>query len=318
MILDPTTQHFLIEFDKLPKMQDLPIAESRAGMVLGQSTGPRLPADILDRTIPNLNKPGAQIPIRVLRPPNSKDQLPAALYFHGGGWTLGNRDTHDRLLRELVHEAGIAIVLVEYSLSPEAKFPIAIEEAHAAAHWLATRGSELNIDGSRLAIIGDSSGGNIAAACTHLCKQRGGPDLLLQILLCPVLNTSFDTPSHTEFYNGPFLTRADMEWFLHHYLATPADASNPLVAPLRFPTDQLQGLPPALIITAEYDPLRDEAEAYARKLTEAGVPTVCTRYQGTIHDFMYLNALAATPNTRALVAQVGAVLPHVLLHQARV
>lgn len=317
MVLDAATRAFLEAFDKLPKMQDLPIAESRAGMILGQSTGPRLPAEILDRCIPRGTKHGADIPIRILRPPNTKGPLPAALYFHGGGWVLGNRDTHDRLLRELVHESGVAIVFIEYSLAPEAKFPIAIEEAHAAARWIASHGPELNIDGSRLALIGDSSGGNIAAACAHLCKQRGGPHILLQILHCPVCDTTFSTPSIREYANGPFLTRADMQWFLNHYLANPSDASNPLVAPLRFAPDQLKGLPPTLILTAEHDPLRDEAEAYAKNLTDAGVPTVCTRYQSTIHDFLYLNALAQTPCTRAAVAQVGAAMRHMLLHPAR-
>lgn len=313
MILDATTRAFLEAFDKLPKMQSLPIADSRRGMIVGQSTGPRLPAEILDRTIPHLGKPGAQIPIRILRPQHTTGPLPAAIYFHGGGWVLGNRDTHDRFLRELVHESGVAIVFVEYSLAPEAKFPTQIEEAHAAARWLAANGPELNFETSRLALIGDSSGANIAAACAHLCKQRGGPHLACQILLCPVTDTSFSSPSIREYANGPFLTRDDMQWFLNHYLANPSDANNPLVAPLRFPIDQLRGLPPTLIITAEHDPLRDEGESYARNLTEAGVPTVCTRYLGAIHDFMYVNALAETANSRALLAQVGTALRHILL-----
>ncbi|MFO0861902.1 MAG: alpha/beta hydrolase [Phycisphaerales bacterium] len=308
MVFDETTQRFLDAFAKLPAMEELPIAESRAGVVAGQSGGARAPADVLDRTIPHLGKPGADITIRVLRPVGCPRTLPAALFFHGGGWVLGNRDTHDRLLRELVHESGVALVCIEYALAPEAKFPVAIEQAHAAARWIAQSGNEIGLDGSRLAVVGDSSGGNIAAACAHLCRQRGGPVLLAQVLLCPVLDASFSSPSIGEFAQGPFLTKADMQWFLDHYLNNAAEKTNPLVSPLAFTHEQLKSLPPTLIITAECDPLRDEAEAYARKLVAAGVRCVCTRYLGAIHDFMYVNALAETANTRAAVAQASQAL----------
>lgn len=313
MILDPTTRHFLIEFDKLPKMQDLPIAESRAGMVLAQSTGPRLPVLIQDRIIPHLGKPGAEIFIRIIRPPLSEANptppiLPALLYFHGGGWVLGDRNTHDRLIREIAVASNVALVFVEYTRSPEVRFPYALEEGYAALQWVAQNAKSLNIDPAKLAIAGDSAGANMATVIAQLAKARNGPKLNLQILLCPNTDAAFDTPSHREFEHGPFLTRADMQWFLKHYLGGVTDPLDPMVSPLRTPSDQLTGLPPALVITAEYDALRDEGEFYATNLTKAGVPVTATRVSGTIHSFMYLNALAGTRMTQEALSTIKSFL----------
>ena len=308
MVLDPATKAFLDFFEKLPKIQDLPIADSRAGMVLGQSTGPRLPVLIEDRIIPHLGKPGAEIFIRIIRPPNitaTAPILPGLLYFHGGGWVLGDRNTHDRLIREIAVASNVALVFVEYTRSPEVRFPYALEEGYAALQWIEQNAKSLNIDPAKLAIAGDSAGANLAAVIAQLAKQRGGPNLKLQILLCPNTDAAFDTPSHREFVNGPFLTRADMEWFLEHYLGGVTDRLDPMVSPLQTPLDHLRGLPPALIITAEYDALRDEGEEYARRLTQAGVPVTAARVPGTIHSFMYLNALANTTATESTIARIA-------------
>jgi len=315
MVLDDATRNFLELFDKLPKMQDLPIADSRAGMVLGQSTGPRLPVLIDDRIIPHLGKPGAEIFIRIIRPPLASAEptanppiLPGLLYFHGGGWVLGDRNTHDRLIREIAVASNVALIFVEYTRSPEVRFPYALEEGYAALQWVAQNAKSLNIDPTRLAIAGDSAGANLATVICQLAKQRNGPKLNLQILLCPNTDAAFDTPSHREFEHGPFLTRADMQWFLEHYLGGVADPLDPMVSPLRTPLDQLRGLPPALVITAEYDPLRDEGEEYANMLTQAGVPVAATRTLGTIHSFMYPNALVQTTATTNAVARIAATL----------
>jgi len=313
MVLDDATRNFLELFDTLPKMQDLPIAESRAGMVLGQSTGPRLPVLIEDRIIPHLGKPGAEIFIRIIRPPPSEATqtppiLPGLLYFHGGGWVLGDRNTHDRLIREIAVASNVALVFVEYTRSPEVRFPYALEEGYAALQWVEQNAKSLNIDATKLAIAGDSAGANLATVICQLAKQRNGPKLNLQILLCPNTDAAFDTPSHREFVNGPFLTRADMQWFLEHYLGGVTDPLDPLVSPLRTPLDRLRGMPPALIITAEYDPLRDEGERFASNLRNAGVPTTAMRIPNTIHSFMYVNALTSTPATHSALAHIAAAL----------
>ena len=313
MVLDDATRNFLELFEKLPKMQDLPIADSRAGMVLGQSTGPRLPVLIEDRIIPHLGKPGAEIFIRIIRPPPSEATQtppirPGLLYFHGGGWVLGDRNTHDRLIREIAVASNVALVFVEYTRSPEVRFPYALEEGYAALQWVEQNAKSLNIDATKLAIAGDSAGANLATVICQLAKQRNGPKLNLQILLCPNTDAAFDTPSHREFVNGPFLTRADMQWFLEHYLGGVTDPLDPLVSPLRTPLDQLRGLPPALVITAEYDPLRDEGEEYAKKLSQAGASVAATRMPRTIHSFMYLNALSHIRQTEHTNKEIASFL----------
>lgn len=312
MVFDPATAAFLAEFEKLPKMQDLTIAESRAGMVLGQSTGPRLPVLIEDRIIPHLGKPGAEIFIRIIRPPPSEAAhmpiLPGLLYFHGGGWVLGDRNTHDRLIREIAVTSNVALVFIEYTRSPEVRFPYALEEGYAALQWVEQNAKPLNIDATKLAIAGDSAGANLATVICQLAKLRSGPKLNLQILLCPNTDGSFDTSSHREFEHGPFLTRADMQWFLEHYLGGVTNPLDPMVSPLRTPLDDLRGLPPALIITAEYDPLRDEGENYAKKLAQAGIPVTATRTPRTIHSFMYVNALSRTAATGSAIAEIAAAL----------
>ena len=222
--------------------------------------------------------------------------LPAIIYLHGGGWVLSDADSYDRLLRELAAGTGAAVVFVNYTRSPEAHYPVAIEECYAATRWIADHGRELRLDPSRLALVGDSSGGNLAAAVTLLAVERSGPHIAYQVLVYPVTDANFDTASYREFADSPILTRDD-EWFWDHYAPDPAMRTEPTASPLRASPDQLAHVPPALVITAELDVLRDEAEAYAHRLTTAGVAVTLTRYPASIHGFLSLNVLAQTPAT---------------------
>jgi acetyl esterase len=235
------------------------------------------------------------------------------LYTHGAGWVFGNRHTHGRLARELALGARAAVVFVNYSLSPEARYPVALEQVHAAATWVVDHGEQHGLDGSRVAVAGDSVGGNLTAALTLLSQRRGGPGFAAQVLFYPVTDAAFDTGSYEQFADGYFLTRQGMRWFLDQYTTDPQQRAESTASPLRAPADALAGLPPALVITAEADVLRDEGEAYAARLREAGVPVVALRYQGIIHDFVMLNALRGTAAATAAIAQAGAYL-HDALH----
>jgi acetyl esterase len=234
--------------------------------------------------------------------------LPVIVYFHGGGWILGNERTHDRLIRELARDARAAVVFVKYTPSPEARFPVPVEQGYAATRYVAEHGARFGLDPTRLAIAGDSVGGNMAAVVARLAKERGGPEIRLQALFYPVTDARFDTASYQQFAEGPWLTRREMQWFFDAYAPDPADRERPDVAPLRTPIERLRGLAPALVIVDENDVLRDEGEAYAHLLMNAGVPVKAVRVLGTIHDFMMLNAIADTPPTRAAITLAGAEL----------
>jgi acetyl esterase len=275
-----------------------------AGLQTGQ--GLRFEADSEDCTISA--GPTGEIALRIVRPRNLPGPLPAVLYFHGGGWVLGDRDTHDRLVRELAVGAQAAVVFVEYARAPEAQYPVAIEQAYAATQWVADNGADIKVDPARLALVGDDVGGTIVAAVTLLARERRGPPIRFQVLFYPVTDAHFETASYTQFAEGPWLTRTAMEWFWDSYAPDRAVRTMPTVAPLRASFDQLQGLPPALVITAEADVLRDEGEAYAHKLLAAGVPVTAVRYLGAIHDFMLLNPIAQSLPTRAAIAQAAAAL----------
>ena len=225
------------------------------------------------------------------------------MFFHGGGWVAGGTDTHDRLIREIAVAAHAAVVFVAFGRAPEARFPLALEEAYAATTFVVNHADSLNFDGTRLAVVGDGAGGNIAAAVSIMSKERRGPKIALQVLFYPVTAANFEAASYQVWRDGPWLTRQDMEWFWDAYLPSVGDRADVLATPLSATNDQLRGLPDTLVITAEVDVLRDEGEAYARKLSEAYVRTTCTRYIGTIHDFVMLNALADTPAARAAVEQ---------------
>jgi acetyl esterase/lipase len=215
--------------------------------------------------------------------PGGTGLRPALVFFHGGGWVIGDLDTHDGICRSLANAADCVVASVDYRLAPEHRYPTAAEDAFAATRWVAAEGPRLGIDGRRLAVGGDSAGGNLAAAVTLMGRERGGPRLAFQLLVVPCTHHAFDTPSYRECAEGYLLTREAMRWFWGHYLRRPEDGREPHASPLLAPN--LAGLPPALVITAGYDPLRDEGEAYADRLREAGVPVTLTRYPGMIHGF---------------------------------
>lgn len=257
------------------------------------------PVEIEDLIIPG--GPGGQLSIRILRPLNAPAPLPTLVYIHGAGWVFGNAHTHDRLIRELAVGTGAAVVFPNYSLSPEARYPTAIEENYAVLKWVAEQGSGHGLDTRRLALAGDSVGGNMVAAVTLMAKARGGPAIQRQLLFYPVTDASFETPSYQQFASGYFLRRDAMIWFWDQYTGDPRQREEITASPLRATIDQLRDLPPALIITAEADVLRDEGEAYANKLREAGVRVTAVRFQGIIHDFVMLNALANTAAARSAI-----------------
>jgi len=272
----------------------------------------KISANVKNRTIsggPN----STEVTITIVRPQNSgKEALPVVIYIHGGGWVLGGFDTHERLVRELANKANTVVIFVNYTLSPEAKYPVALEQAYAAINWVAQNGQSINVDSSRLAIVGDSVGGNLAAALTLLVKERGGPSIKFQVLFYPVTDANFDTPSYLKYEQGYWLTREAMKWFWNNYTSNQTNLKEPTVSPLQASIDQLSGLPPALIINGENDVLRDEGEAYALKLLKAGVQVTAVRYHGTIHDFVMLNAITDDPSPRGAIEQASHMLKQVL------
>ncbi|MER5928020.1 alpha/beta hydrolase [Streptomyces mirabilis] len=238
------------------------------------------------------------VQVRIVKPVGTQGMLPVVLYVHGGGWVTGNAGTHDRLVRELAVGTHAAVVFVEYDRSPEAKYPVAIEQAYATAHWITAKGAEEGLDAARLAVAGDSVGGNMTAALTLMAKQRGDVTFVHQSLYYPVTDAAQDTESYREFADGPYLTAKAMAWFWDCYTTDPAQRAEITASPLRA---SLQELPPALVIVDDSDVLRDEGEAYARRLTQADVPTTSIRINGTLHDFMMLNPLRTTQATTAAV-----------------
>jgi acetyl esterase len=249
--------------------------------------------------------PHGPIPLRLYRPAgvDAAACLPVLVYFHGGGWVIGDLDTHDVLCRQLTAEAGISVISVDYRLAPEHKFPASVDDAWAATRFIVDHAAELNVDASRLAVAGDSAGGNLAAVVALLARDQGGPAIRLQVLNYPVTDCRIDSPSYGEFADGFLLTRVSMQWFIDHYLKSPADAGDWRASPLRAPS--LAGLPPALIITAGFDPLRDEGEAYAARLRQAGVRVDAVCFGGMIHGFLPMGRLISTGN-RAVSLVAGA------------
>jgi acetyl esterase/lipase len=234
------------------------------------------------------------------------------LFIHGGVWIAGNFENHKRLVRDLVVGSGAAAVFVEYTPIPDAIFPTQIEQCYAVAQWLVEHGAAVGIDGSRIAVAGNSVGGDMSAALTLMAKDRGGPEIRLQVLMVPATDTNFETQSYRDFDTGRFLARAFMKFGWDIYAPNEKIRNNPYAVPMRASIDQLRGLPPALVITAENDPLRDEGEAYARKLKEAGVPVTAIRYNGTIHDFVLLNGIKDVPSTQAALRQASAAIREAL------
>ncbi|MGV9387302.1 alpha/beta hydrolase [Nonomuraea sp. NPDC003707] len=303
-VLEEAAQAFAEATENPPYLYDLGPVEGRKAVDGVQDGDVPVPdADIEDLTVPG--GPSGEVSIRIFRPAGSQGTLPVILYVHGAGWVFGNAHTHDRLVRELTVRAQAATVFVNYSLSPEAKYPTAIEEIYAALQWISEHGAEHDLDPARIAVAGDSVGGNMTAATTILAKRRNGPNLTAQLLFYPVTDAAFDTGSYDQFASGYFLSRDGMKWFWDQYTTDPAQRAEITASPLRASLDELAGLPPALVIVAEADVLRDEGEAYAAKLRAAGVPTTAVRYQGIIHDFVMVNAMRDTYAAKAATQQGG-------------
>jgi len=285
-------------------IETLSPADARAVLVGAQaSVKLNLPAaNVSQKTI---KADGKEISLTIVRPAGSTGVLPAFMFFHGGGWILGDFQTHERFVRDLVADSGAVAVFVNYTPSPEARFPVAINQAYAATRWVAEHGAEIGVDGQRLAVAGNSVGGNMAAVVALMAKEKGAPSLRAQVLFWPVTNASFENASYDEFTEGHFLTKSMMKWFWDAYTTSATQRQDIHASPLLASRDQLKGLPPTLIQTAEKDVLRDEGEAYGRKLDAAGVTVVATRYNGMIHDFGLLNVLQHLPATRAALHQAA-------------
>ncbi|HDS1735635.1 MULTISPECIES: alpha/beta hydrolase [Pseudomonas] len=248
---------------------------------------------------------GQPIKLTIVRPAKTKGELPVFMYFHGGGWVLGDYPTHQRLIRDLVVGSGAVAVYVDYTPSPEAHYPTAINQAYAATRWVAEHGKQIHVDSSRLAVAGNSVGGNMAAVVALKAKEAGTPKLRFQLLLWPVTDASFESASYKQFAEGHFLTSGMMKWFWDSYTTDTAARAQIYASPLRASSEQLKGLPPALVQTAEFDVLRDEGEAYARHLNAAGVTVTAVRYNGMIHDFGLLNPLHQVPAVQASLRQAA-------------
>ncbi|MEK5641795.1 esterase [Paenibacillus rhizosphaerae] len=305
VVLEPAALKFAQDTANPPYLFDLGPEKGREAVDEVQSGDvPKLPVEIQDITVEG--GPSGQVSVRLLRPENVTNKLPVILYIHGAGWVFGNAHTHDRLIRELAVGAEACVVFPNYSLSPEAKYPTAIEEIYAVLTWIAEHGEAYGLDTDRLTVAGDSVGGNMTAAITLMAKERKGPAIHKQLLFYPVTDSGNDTESYHQFAEGYFLRRDAMAWFWEQYITKPSDKEEIFASPLRATREQLEGLPPALVITAEADVLRDEGEAYANKLREAGVRVTAARFQGAIHDFVMLNALADTAAARGAIALANA------------
>jgi acetyl esterase len=280
-------------------VRELSVAEARAAeeAELQQRGEPEPVAEVVDGSLPG---PAGAVPIRLYRP-QSAELLPALVYFFGGGWVTGSLDTADAVCRRLANSTPCAVVAVSYRRAPEHRFPAAVEDCDAAVRWLNEHGAELGIDSRRLAVGGASAGGNLAAAAALLARERGGRGLRLQVLVYPPLDYRADTPSMRDAGDALFFDRRDVAWCWTHYLRRDSDGDSPFASPLRAP--DVQGLAPALVITAEIDPLRDQGERYAARLAAAGVPTKLVRFEGMVHGFYSMSgALGAADRAQAVTA----------------
>ena len=286
-------------------------AEARQGinaLLEPFNSAPEKVAKFEKRTIPG---PGGQIPVQIYTP-EGKAPFPVLVYFHGGGWTVGAIDSWNSLCRSLCNAAGVVTVVVDYRLAPEHKFPAGPEDCYAATDWVAKNAASIGGDPARVAVGGDSAGGNLAAAVSLMARDRGGPRIAFQLLIYPATDAGLDTPSQHQFQDdGYILSRQDMVWFWGHYLNGDEDKTNPYACPAQ--ASSLHGLPPALLVTAGFDPLRDEGEAYAARLQEAGVKAECIRYEGVTHGFVLMASML--DETRKAIADMGAALRNALKRQ---
>ncbi len=285
-------------------MEQLTPKEARA-VLTGAQAGVKLTLPKADVSQKTIQVDGQPLDLTIVRPAGVKGTLPVFMFFHGGGWVLGDYPTHERLVRDLAVGSRAVAVFVNYTPSPEAHYPVAINQAYGATKWVAEHGKDINVDGKRLAVAGNSVGGNMAAVVSLMAKDKGTPAIKFQLLLWPVTDANFETASYNQYAEGHFLTRNMMKWFWDNYTTDASQRAEIYASPLRATTDQLKGLPPALIQTAGADVLRDEGEAYARKLDQAGVPVTAVRYNGMIHDYGLLNVVSQVPAVRSALLQAS-------------
>ncbi|GAA3754197.1 alpha/beta hydrolase [Salinactinospora qingdaonensis] len=312
VVLERAAQEFAAANASPPFLYQLPIEQSRAILEDVQSGEGVDKPEVAEEWVSIPGGPTGQVSTRIVRPVAASGTLPVICYIHGAGWVFGSAATHDRLVRELAVRSGAAVVFPDYDRSPEAPYPTAIEQNYAAAQWVMAHGADKGLDASRTAVAGDSVGGNMAIALTLLAKERGDVDLVGQVLFYPVTDANFDTDSYHQFGEGYYLNRDAMIWFWDQYTTDESQRAEITASPLRASVDQLQGLPPAMVVTGEADVLRDEGEAFANKLREAGVSVTAVRMQGMIHDFVMLDALRETRAAAAAMELSTAFLRQVL------
>jgi acetyl esterase/lipase len=301
IVLEPAAQQVADAFSKPPFLYDMAPAAARKVLEDAQSAPiDKLPVDEEWITVPAAV---GDVRVRIVKPQGTSGPLPVIVYMHGGGWILGNAGTHDRLVRELAVGARAALAFVEYPNSPDAHYPTAIEQGYATAQWITRNGASKGLDASRMAVAGESVGGNMTAALALMAKERGDVTFVQQSIYYPVTDAAMDTASYDQFATGYYLTRKAMEWFWDAYTTDPAQRAEITASPNKASIKQVTGLPPTYLCVDEADVLRDEGEAYAAKLREAGVPVTTVRFDGTIHDFMLLNSLSETRATRAAIDQ---------------
>ncbi|HEX4282480.1 MAG TPA: alpha/beta hydrolase [Solirubrobacteraceae bacterium] len=306
VVLEPAAQEVADAFAKPPFIYELDYSAARKILDDAQAAPvEKLPIDEEWITVPS---DFGAARVRIIKPQGAGGGLPVIVYMHGGGWVLGNAGTHDRLVRELAVGARAALAFVEYPNSPEAHYPVAIEQGYATAQWITREGSSKGLDTSRIAVAGESVGGDMTAALCLMAKERGDVKFVHAGMYYPVTDAAMDTASYDEFADGPYLSRKEMEWFWDAYTTDPAQRSEITASPNQATVEQVKGLPPTFLCVDEADVLRDEGEAYAAKLRLAGVPITTVRYDGTIHDFMLLNTLSQTHATRAAITQATAFL----------
>jgi acetyl esterase/lipase len=306
VVLEPAARQIADAFAKPPFLYEMSPSDARQVLADAQS-GPASLAAVDEEWI-TVPSPARDARVRLIRPQGAAGMLPVIVYMHGGGWVLGNAQTHDRLVRELAVGARAALAFVEYPNSPEAHYPAAIEQGYATAQWIMRNGASKGLDASRMAVAGESVGGNMAAALALMAKERGDVTFVQQSMYYPVTDAAMNTASYEQFATGYYLSRKEMEWFWDAYTRDPAQRSEITASPNQASTEQVAGLPPAFLCVDEADVLRDEGEAYAAKLRSAGVPVTTVRYDGIIHDFMLLNALSQTRAAQAAMGQATACL----------
>jgi acetyl esterase/lipase len=306
IVLEPAAQQIANAFSRPPFLYQMAPADARKVLDDAQAAPiAKLPIDEEWITVP---AGVGDVRVRIVRPQGAAGILPVIVYMHGGGWILGNAATHDRLVRELAVGANAAVAFVEYTPAPEAHYPVAIEQGYATAQWITRNGASKGLDASRMAVAGESVGGNMTAALALMAKQRGDVTFVQQSMYYPVTDAAMNTASYDQFATGYYLSRPEMEWFWDAYAPDKERRAEITASPNQATTEQVTGLPPSLLFVDEADVLRDEGEAYAAKLRAAGVPVTTVRYDGTIHDFMLLNAMSETRATRAAVGQATAFL----------